>query len=191
MSFTITDLRQYAYCPRIPYFTYVMPLIRPLSGKMREGLQAHEEQGAREMRRTLSKYGLRGQVERHEDVWLSSQKLRLSGRLDLLLVTTEEAIPVEYKNTAGGVGINHRVQLTAAALLVEERWNMPVRRGFVHALLSGRRIEVAITDDLRDRVRTELAALQAMVDTEMMPGPTSILARCTDCEFRRFCNDRP
>ena len=44
MPFTVTDLRQYAYCPRIPYFTYVVPLARPVTPKMREGQEVHGEQ---------------------------------------------------------------------------------------------------------------------------------------------------
>lgn len=191
MSFTVTDVRQYTYCPRIPYYTYVMPLARPVTRKMREGLEAHDEQQAREGRRNLSKFGLKGQAERHEDVALYSARLGLSGRLDMVLVTAEEAIPVEYKNGRGPVGANHRMQLAALALLVQERWQMPVRRAFVHFILTGRHAQVAMTEELLWRVEDDLAALQAMVEHETMPEPTPVVARCAECEFRRFCNDRP
>jgi CRISPR-associated exonuclease Cas4 len=83
------------------------------------------------------------------------------------------------------------LQLTAAALLVEERWALPVRRAFVHFVPARRHTEVAITDELRARVHEELATLHAMVESETMPPATPVLARCTECEFRRFCNDRP
>jgi len=191
MSFTVTDVRQFSYCPRIPYYTYVVPLARPTTAKMREGQEVHREQGEREGRRNLSKYGLKGQAERHEDVWIYSAALGLSGRLDMVLLAADEAIPVEYKNGQGPVGLNHRLQLTAAALLVEERWKLPVRRAFVHFVPTGKHAQVAITDELRVRVRDELIAMQAMVTNETMPAPTPILGRCADCEFRRFCNDRP
>ncbi len=191
MSFTVTDIRQYAYCPRIPYYTYVLPLARPLTHKMREGHEVHREQGEREGRRNLSKYGLKGAAERHEDIRLYSTALGLSGRLDMVLVTPDESVPVEYKNGRGPVGVNHRLQLAAAALLVEERWEQPVRRAFVHFVPTGRHAEVAITDELRDRVRAELAAMRGMVESESMPDATPVIGRCVECEFRRFCNDRP
>jgi CRISPR-associated exonuclease Cas4 len=191
MSFTVTDVRQYSYCPRIPYYTYVVPLARPLTRKMREGLEVHQEQAAREPRRNLSKYRLAGPVERYEDVALYSPRLELSGRLDMVLLTEDEAIPVEYKNGRGPVGTNHRLQLAAAALLVEERWNVPVQRAFVHFVPTGRHAEVPITGELRQRVHDELAALRAMVETESMPAATPVVGRCAECEFRRFCNDRP
>src|SRR5579872_2552630 len=175
MSFTVTDVRQYTYCPRIPYYTYVMPLPRPVTRKMREGLEAHDEQQAREGRRNLSKFGLKGQAERHEDVALYSARLGLSGRLDMVLVTAEEAIPVEYKNARGPVGLNHRLQLAALALLVQERWALPVRRAFVHFIPTGRHAQVAMTEDLLRRVEDDLAALQAMVEHETMPEPTPVV----------------
>ena len=191
MSFTVTDVRQYSYCPRIPYYTYVIPLARPVTRKMHEGLAVHDEQAQREPRRNLSKYKLAGPAERHEDVSLYSRRLELSGRLDMVLLTPDEAIPVEYKNGRGPVGLNHRLQLAAAGLLVEERWGLPVRRAFVHFIPTGRHNEVALTDELRERVLEELAALRRMVEHETMPPPTPVLGRCAECEFRRFCNDRP
>ena len=42
MTFTVTDLKQYEYCPRIVYYTYCLPLIRPTTFKMEAGVQAHE-----------------------------------------------------------------------------------------------------------------------------------------------------
>lgn len=191
MPFTVSDLRQHTYCPRIPYFTYVMPLHRPVTAKMREGIQVHDEQEQREQRRNLSKYRLGKPAERLEDVALCSRELNLSGRVDMLLLTDDEIIPVEYKNGRGPVGTNHRLQLAALALLIEERWDRPVHRAFVHFVPVGRHAEVVITDELRRRVREALAELGDMVEGETMPDATAVLGRCTDCEFRRFCNDRP
>ena len=191
MSFTVTDVRQYSYCPRIPYYTYVVPLVRPVTRKMSEGQEVHREQGERERRRNLSKYGLTGDIERHEDIALYSVRLQLSGRLDMVLITPDEAIPVEYKNGRGPVSLNHKLQLAAAALLVEERWDLPVRRAFVHFVPTGRHAHVAITDELRTKVQEELTAMRGMLETERMPDPTPVVGRCVECEFRRFCNDRP
>ena len=29
LDLAVSDVRQHVYCPRIPYFTYVVPLARP------------------------------------------------------------------------------------------------------------------------------------------------------------------
>ncbi len=81
---------------------------------------------ALERRRGYGAYGLeRG--ERQFGVWLRSERLGLSGKLDLLIVTAEACFPVDFKDTAGGVRANHRMQLAAYALLAEEAYD--VRRG--------------------------------------------------------------
>jgi CRISPR-associated exonuclease Cas4 len=82
--FTVTDLKQYAYCPRIVFYTYCLPLVRPTTGKMDEGRLAHEEARDRERRRTLRIYGLEN-AQRHFDVWVASDQLGLTGRIDLVL----------------------------------------------------------------------------------------------------------
>ena len=53
LTFTVTDLKQYMYCPRIVYYTYCMPLLRPTTFKMEEGIVTHGEEKARERRRSL------------------------------------------------------------------------------------------------------------------------------------------
>ncbi len=82
--FTVTDLKQYAYCPRVVFYTYCLPLIRPTTGKMEEGRLAHEEARGREERRTLRIYGLE-EARRHFDVGVTSEELGLTGRIDLVL----------------------------------------------------------------------------------------------------------
>ena len=92
--FTVTDLKQYAYCPRIVFYTYCLPLIRPTTGKMEDGRLAHEEARERERRRTLRIYGLE-KARRHFDVWVASEELGLRGRIDLVLeVAPDSSTPV-------------------------------------------------------------------------------------------------
>ena len=50
LFFTVTDLKQYFYCPRVVYYTYCLPLLRPTTYKMEAGAVAHEEVGDLERR---------------------------------------------------------------------------------------------------------------------------------------------
>lgn len=191
MPFTVTDVKQFGYCQRILYFTYVLPVPRRVTAKMREGKMVHAEEELRAARRSLSRYGVPEDTERYDEVWVSSERLGLTGRLDMVLVLADEVIPVEYKNSRGTIQVSHRLQLAAAALLAEERWERPVRRGYVHFLPTRRCYDVAITEDLREQVRVTLRSIQSIIDKEALPDPTPILSRCVDCEYLRFCNDRP
>ena len=56
--FEVTDLKQYTVCPRIVYYRYCLPRVRPITGLMEEGTLRHEEEDTREERRSLRNYGL-------------------------------------------------------------------------------------------------------------------------------------
>jgi len=199
LSLTVTDVKQYHYCRRIAYYTYCLPVPKYLTYKVQEGARAHQRQEDLEHRRSLRAYGLTT-GERHFGVVLRSARLGLSGRLDLTIVTPSltnvtpnpgsEVIPVEFKNTTPArLGMNHKYQLAAYALLVEEVWQRPARRGFLYFIPEKRAQEVSITAGMRRHVTVTLSAIRRLVETETMPRPTAQRGRCTDCEYRRYCND--
>lgn len=194
--FTVTDLKQYAFCPRIVFYTYCLPLIRPVTGKMEEGRLAHEEARDRERRRTLRVYGLE-EARRHFDVQVASEELGLTGRIDLVLEVIpnpsgprgRELIPVDYKQTDRRAGPHVRWQLAAYGIMLEETWGGIVRRGFLYSLLTRRAEEVTLTRSMRQELREIVAAMREMVERERMPDPPPSRKPCVNCEFRRFCND--
>lgn len=190
----VTDLKQYAYCRRIPFYRYCLPRIRPITYGMREGIRSHEEESAREERRSLRTYGLTS-GERVFDLVLRSDTLGLVARLDLAIRCTDpstsqtEAIVVEYKLTRDPAREHFRLQLAAYALLLENAWQLPVRRAFLYHIPLRRAEEIPITTTLRRRALQAIQAIQTMVCDERMPPSPTNRARCVTCEFRRFCND--
>lgn len=190
LIFTVTDLRQYTYCPRIVYYTYCLPLIRPTTYKMEAGIAAHERAGKKARRRTLSAYGLK-KGKRHFDIWLKSPILGLSGRVDMVIEAEEgrELIPVEYKQTRRRIGRHVRLQLAAYGMMLEEAWGGEARRAFVYSLLKRKAQGIQLTEQLRAEVRGVMATMREMVKREAMPDPPRSRRGCVNCEFRRFCND--
>lgn len=186
-NLTVTDIRQHVYCPRIPYYQYTMPLERPVTGKMDLGKEEHDSTSAKEARRTLKTYGLE-EGERHFGVGLYSEKLRLRGKIDMVIRTSRETIPVEYK-MAAAVGLHHKYQLTAYAMLSEHTLGGSVTRTFVYLTPTKRAVEVPITAAMRDHVRKTLDSIRASAHNERLPRPTPHRKRCFGCEYRRFCGD--
>jgi len=182
----VTDIKNYLYCPRVVYFGYFYPGPRPVTYKMEEGKRSHQRTEALEERRTLRAYGLRD-GEREFGVRMHSERLALSGLLDMAIVREQEAIPVEFKHSTAGLRLNHKYQLTAYALLAEERYGRPVRRGFVYFIPLKRAVEVAITPHMRRYVTRMLREIRQMLATERMPRGTGQRGRCVECEFRRMC----
>lgn len=189
LDLRVTDLKQWFYCPRVVYWTYCLPVDKKLSFKMEQGLATHEVLSALERRRRLKEYGLE-KGERFFHVPLRSERLGLSGLLDLLIVTEDgRCYPVEFKATTGAMARNHKYQLAGYALLVEEVYGGSVDTAFLYRIPLKRVTTVAITPALKRMALTALDEMQEMLSSERMPPPTSQRGRCVDCEFRRFCGD--
>jgi CRISPR-associated exonuclease Cas4 len=194
LLFEVTDLKQWTYCPRVLYYRYCLPEIRPVTDLMAAGIRSHTDESGREERRSLRAYGLeRG--ERAFDVRLRSVSLGLRGRLDLAIAVPEraaagaEAIVVEYKDSERPAGAHFKIQLAAYALLLEEAWRLPVRRGFIYSSPLREAEVISITTALRRKVVETVAMMQAAVAGERMPEAPASRRPCVSCEFRRFCND--
>ncbi|HEY8475540.1 MAG TPA: CRISPR-associated protein Cas4 [Chloroflexota bacterium] len=183
-----SDVRQFVYCQRLVYYRHCLGLHPAPTYKMVEGKLQHERTEELEHRRGLKAYGLRD-GERAFDVVLRSERLGLTGRLDMAVVRRHEVVPVEFKHTEDRLRLNHKYQLVAYALLAEERWERPVRRCFVYVIPRKAAVEVAITPGARRFTRRLLSAMRAVIVRQMMPEPTRRRGRCQECEYRRFCND--
>src|SRR6266581_3604629 len=190
----VTDLKQYTFCPRIVFYRYCLPRIRPITYTMEEGIRSHEEEETREERRSLRHYGLTS-GERAFHLPLQSMKLGLTGRVDLAIATPSreapgaEAIVVEYKLSEQKAGPHFTLQLAAYALLVEEAWGLPVKTAFLYSISLRRAEPIPITTHLRKKVVQTVTHIRQIVDSEIMPPPPTSQRRCVTCEFRRFCND--
>ena len=185
--FTITDLKQHIYCARISYYHLCLPDVRPVTRKMTLGIEQHGEEQERAARRTMSMYGgIEG--ERRFDIDVFSNRLNLSGRVDELVFTTSELIPVDYK-IANKSGKHFEVQLAAYGMMAEENFGLPVRRGYLYLTKAKKAVEIRIGSQIRKMVERAVYEMTETQRLEKMPPATEWRQRCLDCEFRRFCND--
>jgi CRISPR-associated exonuclease Cas4 len=188
LPLTATDLKQWAYCKRIVYYQHVMPVEFARTYKMDRGRDVEAAVEAMEKRRGFRRYGLeRG--ERRFGAWVASKHLGLTGKLDLLIVTDDACYPVDFKDTDGGVRRNHRIQLVAYALMVEESLERTVPAAFVYLVPSKELIRIELGADLRQEVILAVGEIRDFVRDERMPEPTPVRARCVGCEFRNYCDD--
>lgn len=188
MMITVSDIKQFFYCQRIVYYRYCMPLPHKTTEKMRVGKDEHEIISLLEKRRSLRRYGL-SEGKRHFDVYLSSDRLELSGILDLLIITPNGYFPVEYKYTSHRISENQKCQLAAYAMLVEDAYKVKVERGFIYRVEQKDIKEVRIDRILRTKVESALGQIRGMIASEILPEPTKVRARCFDCEYRKYCRD--
>lgn len=184
----VTDLKNYAHCPRIPYFEQCMPGVRPRTYMMDAGDEAHIEERARARRRTLWAYGL-PEGERQFNVRVADAELGLIGVIDELVTTADGVVlPVDYK-LSQKVKESFELQIIAYAMLLEAVHGRTVAQGYIYFIGERRLHTVAVGDAGRAQVRAALDDIRQMTRREAMPGPVTQRAKCRACEWRRFCND--
>lgn len=193
MMFRVSDIKQFVFCPRYVYFTYVQPVPKAPTPTMEHARTLHDEHNAREKRRGFAAYGL-GEGSRHYHVPVYAEKLGLRGKIDLVIdagapnANGQRYYPVECKDTASGVRNNFKYQLAAYAMALEEVTGTPVHKAFLYIIPEKRAHTVPITEGLRTHIRRMLTMMRTMVEREIFPEPRS-RARCFSCEMRRYCND--
>lgn len=188
LKITVSDIKQYTYCPRVVFFTYLQPVDKKTTYKMEVGQSSQEIWEKLESRRKLKKYHLE-EGERVFNFFLASSKLGLTGKLDLYLWSKEGLFPVEFKHTTQKPQRNHLHQLAAYALLLEEKFNLVVKKGFVYMIPVGDIYVFDLTQDLKEEVLGIVSSIQEMISREQMPEKTKHRNKCNDCEYQNFCGD--
>jgi CRISPR-associated exonuclease Cas4 len=188
ISLRVNDIKQYAYCPRIVFYQYSMPVEKKATWKMEQGKLEESEIDRLEKRRKLSGYCL-VEGKRRFHFRLASPRLGLTGKLDLLIDSPAGLFPVDFKWTRGRPYTNHIFQLCAYALLLEDHFQQPVTKGFVYLIPVSDAVVFDLTPNLKEQTRTMLSEIRRMIEKEDMPPPTPVRNRCTDCEYRNFCGD--
>ncbi len=120
---------------------------------------------------------------------LCSEKFGLSGSPDRLIKINEELMPSIIKTgnmPQNGVWHGDRLQLTAYAVLVEEKYNSLVERGFVEYARWGKVREVAIKRHERRKVLQIRDRVKKIQGGFMPEKPAD--APCEYCGFTGMCD---
>jgi CRISPR-associated exonuclease Cas4 len=193
MGINITDLKQFIYCPRVVYYTYVQPVPKATTYKMQYGRQQHTELINKEKRRGLKGYELI-EGDRHFGYHVHSDSLGFQGKVDILIETNEadhkgqRFFPVECKDTDRGIYNNIKYQLVAYGMAIEEMTGTPVDKGYIYIIPENKAYSIELTSDLKSYVKKMVTMIHKIIDDEYFPDPRS-QKRCRDCEYRRYCND--
>lgn len=121
---------------------------------------------------------------------LSSEKLRLTGIVDLIIEGDSEIVVVDFKSAKNTGSENHMIQLGAYALLAEERFRKPCGRGYLFYAENKKWVEILLTEGLREKVLSTIKGLEEVIRSRVIPPPTEQIEKCRNCEFLNFCGDR-
>jgi len=193
-SISVTDVKHYIYCPRIVYFERVLHAKPVFGSQQKEGREKHGEYIQKELRRKDAIYyspDFTG-AEKHLFISLNSPKLGLTGQLDCIIKTVkDEYIPVDYKNmnsNKGKMWMDHKYQLVAYALLVEENYITTVKRGLVNYIPEKLVLKVEITPTMKTHVKRVIGHIKRIIKEENLPPIRVAKNKCTGgCGHKQTC----
>jgi len=165
-----------------------MPVEKVTTFKMEYGKTAEDKIDKLESRRKLKKYGISAGIkEFHKQLY--SKNLGLSGKVDLLIQTSESYYPVDFKYTTSQPQKNHLYQLLGYAIILEEMYNCHVKKGFIYLIPKEDAVIFDLTDDLKTKAKNLLEEIRNMISSQQLPLPVESKNKCLDCEYRNFCGD--
>lgn len=191
MTFRVTDIKEFVYCSRIPYYYYVQPVPYIVTFMMKEGKEQHEIVSELMKRRSLKKLGV-DKAELKFNVSLYSDSVGLSGVLDLLVIPSTSgnvAYPIDFKWSKGYIGLHNRLQIAGYSVLVEECLKLTVPKSFIYIIPERKIFTVEMDESIRTTLRKTISLMENMILRESFPPPTSQTGKCVDCEFRNWCDD--
>lgn len=189
----VRALNQVSYCPRLYYLEYVESVM-PTNEFVEDGLFQHRRVNDPDLANRTRKAG---DVLHTRSVAISSERLGIIGKLDLMEERGGEARPVEYKRSAAPTGDdgkptaweNDAIQLCAQGLLMEEEFATTVERGVLYYMGSKTRVEVNLDDGLRTRTLAAIRLIRELSGRETPPEPLpeELRHRCYGCSLATVC----
>lgn len=169
-------IRQYYYCPVIPWIIVNYGVNEPPTESMIQGSMVDKNT-------IIGKLGFKGKPL--YEVEFKSRKLPLRGRVDIILdYGRGKYVVVEVKRFKSKHTLRHKMQLLAYTLLVQENLG-PVRK--VILVNSEKKIEYQVTgNDIKQIVKT-VNKLKEIIESEKPPTTTPNPRKCRSCWYKRYC----
>ncbi len=184
----IRDIYDYCYCNRTVYFKYIMPVEKEPTPKMAIGQEFHKTAEELLKKRKITKYTKGEECIKTTGKNLYSEKYDMSGTADIILEFEKICIPIEQKFTNNFLSEGNILQLSAYGLIIEEEYGKNVEKGFIEILHSEKLYEINIKENFR-KVEEIIKEIKKIIEDEMFPERNGSRKKCSDCEYRRFCND--
>lgn len=181
-------LNEFVYCPRLAYLEWVQGEWADSADTV-EGKGVHSRVDAAPG--NLPKADTENQSIHARSVWLSSESLGITARLDIVEAEGHEATPVDYKrgkrpHTARGAYDAERVQLCAQGLLLREH-GYQCAAGILYYAASRERVRIPLDDELIALTQAAIAGLRQMAQSTTIPPPLEDSPKCPRCSLAGIC----
>jgi len=181
-------LNEYVYCPRLAYMMWVESEFAHNADTV-EGAIRHKrvdrESG------TLPESDGDAEKIHARSVHLSSERLGLTARIDMVEGGPDGVQPVDYKkgkrpHAAAGAHDPERVQVCAQGLLLREH-GFNAAYGYLYFVGSKERVKVVFDEALISLTMASIEGLRALARTDERPAPLEDSPKCPRCSLVGIC----
>ncbi|MDX9819280.1 MAG: CRISPR-associated endonuclease Cas1 [Desulfococcus multivorans] len=183
----VSYLNAYVYCPRRFFLEHNRGMFEDNTHTV-EGRTLHRVVDGRHAARPEKKGDL---IHRHS-VSLSSMRLGIAGKLDLLEERNGQVYPVEYKKgkkppKGREPWLNDQVQLCAQALLMGDNGMGVPERAFLYFIGSKSRVEVLLDEALIQETERIISECRSISRSNALPPLATNRNKCFGCSLNAVC----
>ncbi|MBW3001758.1 CRISPR-associated protein Cas4 [Candidatus Woesearchaeota archaeon] len=121
---------------------------------------------------------------------ISAEDIGISGKVDQVLVYPDSVVPIEIKSGKApkeGAWENHKVQLAAYALLLENAFKISIPAGYVKYVDESVSRRIEINAFLKDQVKELVKSVNFMLKSRQLPKKADNPNKCEKCGLRNIC----
>ncbi len=185
-------VNEFAYCPRLAYFEWVDGEFAD-NAETTEGRFHHrrvDQTPLRKARKVENEQPSEATIHQRS-VWLSSERLGVTAKIDLVEGEGQTVVPVDYKrgkrpHTPQGAWEPERVQLCLQGLLLREQ-GFICERGVLYFVGSRERVEIPFDEALIARTRELIEGMRTMTTATVAPPPLVDSPKCPRCSLVGLC----
>jgi CRISPR-associated protein Cas1 len=183
-------VNEFVYCPRLFFYEWVEGIFRESADTL-EGSVQHKR---------VDKEG--GELPPAEElpddlktqaITLSSERLRVVAKMDVVQVEDGHARPIDYKRgrpveADGGLALwpADRVQIVLQALILREN-GYRCDEGIVYYRSTNQRVRLSITDEVIREAENAVAAAWRTARERAIPAPLIDSPKCPGCSLNAIC----
>ena len=184
-------INEFVYCPRLFFYEWVEGLFRESVDTV-EGKIQHErvDEKTTKLRKPEE---TSGDIIHSRSVTLSSERLRVIAKMDLVEASEGIVTPVDYKHgapreTDKGIELwpTDRVQLAVQGIILREN-GYRVEEGIVYYAKTRQRVRVAFDEELISQTEQTIAAAWGLARTGTLPPPLVDSPKCPCCSLVTIC----
>ncbi|VVB81837.1 Uncharacterised protein [uncultured archaeon] len=119
---------------------------------------------------------------------LQSEKLGLKGRIDRLECHETKILPVELKSgnpPKEGVWDGHRIQATAYALMLEDKFSVQVPEAIIHYIDHNSRRTIVLNPFMKEEVIDTTKKVRECIETKELPKGCGKCPACNDLKAQQ------